>query len=153
MHIIDRLNEKILGGYHILIESDVSVFEHGYDSVCDQFIENYSNPSAKYTSDTKRLSVDLKASLLEYLDLMVGVVVFPDDLKKIIFEEPQHTGFFLTVLLNTSDQYPTDVEIEKWKYNLYVLNVHDVLISVSINGSKIPNSILHDLIFYEDKEV
>ena len=147
MYIIDRLNEVILEKYHILIESDVSVFEHGHNSKEARFVDNYANPSASYTSDVDNLVCDLKTYLLEYIELIAGLIVFPDDLKTIIAEEEQHTGFFLTNYMNDRDHYPSVEEFERWTNGECFLYVHDVAITVSINGSKISNTILYDLIF------
>ena len=147
MYIIDRLNEVILERYHILIESNVSVFEHGHNSVEARFVDNYDNPSATYTSDVENLVTDLKTYLSEYIELIVGLIVLPEDLKQVISDEEQHTGFFLTCYMNEWDNYPTVEEFERWTDGECFLYVNDVSIMVSINGSKISNAILYDLIF------
>ena len=147
MYIIDRLNEVILEKYHILIESDVSVFEHTHNSEEARFVDNYTNPSASYTSNVDNLVCDLKTYLLEYIELIAGSIVFPDDLKTIIAEEEQHVGFFLTNYINDQGHCPSVEEFERWTNGGCLLYVHDVAITVSINGSKISNTILYDLIF------
>lgn len=127
MYIVDRLNEVILESYHIQIESEVCVFEE--DKPTSNLVDFYHNPSATYKSHTNHLPYDLKAYLLDYIELFVGLTITPQTLKETIELEKQNDGF----CLSTSDDGS--------------LQVYDTFITVTINGTKLSNIILYAVIF------
>lgn len=147
MYIIERLNEKILENYHILITSDVSIFESLVGDGIGTLTKHYYNPTAHYTSDAEHLTSDLAVYIMDYVDLMGGVVITEDDLKQKLRESQHHTGFWFSFQANRNQEDPTENELQKWKAGELDLYTHEVSVVVSINGSKISNTILHDLMF------
>ena len=128
MYIIDRLNKTILETYHIHIASEVYVFADDSETTTN-LVEFYHNPSATYQSNTNQLPYDLKAYILDYIDLFVGLTITPETLKETIESEKQTDGLWLS----TNDDGS--------------LQVYDTLITITINGTKLSNIILYALIF------
>ncbi len=147
MYIIERLNEVILTQYHIEIISNVNVFEHPFGAEDDKFVEVYDNPSAKYTSDQEHLTTDLLDYILEYIDLIVGVKLTPQQLKEKLGSAEEPVGFWLSILAKYDGHEPSKAELKKWERGELIIYAHDISIDVVINGSKISNTILFDLMF------
>ena len=147
MYIIDRLNETILEKYHVVITSSVSVFENCNVDDDVRFIDHYSNPQATYITDTENLVEDLLGFVTEYLELLGSIAVTDEMLYDAIYDEVDHTGFWILELLNKHAKTPSDEEISSWEKGRDVLYNYDTHVVVSINGAPISNAILMDLMF------
>jgi hypothetical protein len=147
MYIIDRLNDAILQQYHVMITSSVSVFEDGFKNEECKFLGNSQNPDAKYITDADNIVEDLKEFILDYIDTFVDTDMSESTLYDIIASEEEPYGFYLSSTLTERNNQPTDAETAAWEDGKIFLYNHEFLINVVINGSKISNEILLDLIF------
>lgn len=147
MYIIDRLNETILEQYHIVISSTVNVFENHHADDNLRLTDSYSNPDATYTSDTENLVEDLMGFVIEYIELLGSIQITPAMLYESISNEKDHTGFWFLELLNKHADKPSSEEMISWQKCHEPLYNYDTQVVVSINGAKISNAILMDLMF------
>lgn len=147
MYIIDRLNETILEKYHVVISSSVSVFENHHSDENLRLIDHYSNPDATYTTDAENLVGDLLGFVTEYIELLGSIHITPEMLYESISTEVDHIGFWIMEILNKHANKPTSEEMLSWQKDREPLYNYDTQVVVSINGTKISNAILMDLMF------
>lgn len=152
MYIIDRLNETILQQYHIVISSSVNVYEVNGVTGEGRFISNYVNPDAKYVVEADDLVDELLDIILDYIENIADVEITTDELYDSIVDEEEKIGFWVINTLNDRNHVATQAETEAWLEGKQFLYDHEIAFTISINGAKITNEILQDLMFMDYKK-
>jgi len=147
MYVIDRLNETILEQYHVVVSSNVNVYEVNHRTGEGKFITNYVNPDAKYVIEAEDVVDELLETIIDYVETIADMEVDEDAIYDAIHDEEEKVGFWLINTLNEKEHPPTEKEIEQWKDGSLFLYDHEIAFTVTINGAKISNEILQDLMF------
>jgi len=148
MDAVEKLNIQILSQYEVTIIAIKSVIENDIETGEGKIISQTEiQPETYYTIDDD-IEEDLSEFILDYIQ-NVGEMkeITLEDLDASISDFDDNENFWVTSLRTSENKTVTEENFERCEVGKENIFVHDLTLSIHINGSNITTRLLRELMF------